>query len=193
MALAPTTTGSNCIVKSQTLVAGESFILPPGATLIGASNPSNFTSTCPIPALETPECYVFQIVSTSEVSGTTVVFKQSNVYVDALYDADAKVEYPMPLISGMDNIENLLSAAIDQTPISSMLTNRCVAGDFGDNGRGRVVALTFATVPSLGDNLFLKIHTAALLGPDFTEFLYLKAIKIADADGTFCPCSLNQS
>lgn len=59
-----TTTTVPCTTKytSVTLSAGESYILPPGATIISATDPSALTSVndCFDPStLETPVCYEF--------------------------------------------------------------------------------------------------------------------------------------
>lgn len=48
----------NCIYKSVKLVAGETFVLPPGATLISASDAGAVTSSCPDPIPDVPQkCY----------------------------------------------------------------------------------------------------------------------------------------
>lgn len=57
----PTPTVDPCIYKSVTLAVGEQFNLPPGATLVGSSDSTAFTSNCPIPPLEESACFIFAI------------------------------------------------------------------------------------------------------------------------------------
>lgn len=45
---------TNCIYKSVTLSAGETFVLPPGAELISASDTNAITSSCPDPIPNVP-------------------------------------------------------------------------------------------------------------------------------------------
>lgn len=57
---------TNCIYKTVTLQAGEQFNLPPGAVIIGSSDSSAFTSTCPIPDGEEAICYVAATPSSND-------------------------------------------------------------------------------------------------------------------------------
>lgn len=45
----------NCIYKTVKMAAGETFVLPPGATLISASDASAVTSSCPDPIPNIPQ------------------------------------------------------------------------------------------------------------------------------------------
>ena len=52
----------SCSFKSVTLIAGEQFVLPPGAEIVSASDPTAISSThdCAgdLTKLEVPQCYV---------------------------------------------------------------------------------------------------------------------------------------
>lgn len=60
---------NSCVIRSITLEKGEQFTLPSSATLLGADNSNNITSTCDLPTLEALGCYVALIGSYKSGSG----------------------------------------------------------------------------------------------------------------------------
>ena len=64
---------TNCIYKSVTMQAGETFVLPPGAVLISASS-ANVTSSCgDIPIVE-QKCWKIRWVLNKDPEGAIVYF-----------------------------------------------------------------------------------------------------------------------
>ena len=185
-----------CIYRSIALAAGESFVLPPGAELIGATDSTQLSSEndcANLDNVETPECYCFQIVCTEEGGGTTPVFKEDNVSITGLYVASTNTSYPFT-IANPTTIQSIYytgEAALQSTQtIGGLITNTCKAYDSDSSGdRGQVVTLCFKTLPSIGDYLFLKAQTGALLTPDFTAYYDIPAQKYADTIGTKCECT----
>jgi hypothetical protein len=71
------TTTCNASLVSVTLSAGQSFILPPGATLVGASDINSLQSDCAdLLNLEQFECYVCAIPIAAEDGGATTASSQ---------------------------------------------------------------------------------------------------------------------
>src|SRR6188768_2568101 len=61
-----------CVYKAITMVAGETFVLPPGAVLIGTTDSGAVTSSCPAPIPDTDlKCYVIQYVTNIDEDTTT--------------------------------------------------------------------------------------------------------------------------
>ena len=184
----------SCVITSVTLQANESYTLPPGATILGASNPSAITSIndcADLTNLETLECYCFQVVCTEEAGGTTPVFKPDNIAITGLYLASNNTSYNFTVAnpSTISQINISGAAAIQSTEsIGKLISSTCTAYDDGDLDRGQVVTICFKTIPSVGDYLFLNAQTAALLDPDFTAFYKIPAQKYSSTSGTKCAC-----
>lgn len=178
----------DCKFKAVTLAAGETFVLPPGAVLIGSTDESNFTADCDIPPLETPECYTFNVVATEESGGTTPVFKADNIKVLGFYLTNTKTFHPFPVpTNSFTAILANIAGQIPQTDLGPIFTDICVNSDDDSGGdRGQAAGVTFKTIPSIGDNLQVRVSTSALLDPDFTYTFNTPVYKYADAPGPKC-------
>jgi len=147
------------ITKAVTLLPGESFTLPPGATLIGASNPANITSTCPLPTLETLACFVAMMGGTDsdsaedtywepdsrarlvgfDLSGVRTLFPSPVGGVNGCYDGPGMItqlQTALPAIIFADS-----GAKVEDSPL----------GDVGSC----LSYILIQTIPSVANNLRL--------------------------------------
>lgn len=72
---------TNCIYKTVNLIAGEKFILPPGAEIVSVSDDGVIESSCPdtlFPVAET-KCYTMAWTITFDTEGTINYFPLLNV------------------------------------------------------------------------------------------------------------------
>ena len=182
--------------KSITLAAGESYILPAGATVLSVSNSNIYLSEngcAPLDNVETLACYCFQIVCTEEAGSTTPVFKEDNVAITGLYLSSSNTSYNFT-VSNPSSIQNIYYYGADAikstTTLGPLIFNACTVYDKDyQRDRGQVVTICFKTLPSIGDYLFLKAQTQANLNPDFTAYYDIPAQKYADTIGTKCECT----
>lgn len=154
-----------CVIKSVTLAAGESYVLPPGAQLIGATH-LNFTSTCEIPTLETTQCYFMSYaisenrdpsvaIEGNEYRVTLIYGTDEFVILDALSDGHAGSWY---WITGGTPLTNVLPAGI-------ILNEVVTAVETGDR---HATTFTFDTIPSVAATIKLKIEA-----PGFVNGMYI--------------------
>ena len=154
-----------CIYKSITLQPGESFTLPPGAILLGATDSTALTSNngcLNLDNLETPQCYYFRFSGADEDDpGRTENWDQSNFYVDGFYVGDTY--YPSSLGGGIPSTP-FWTLILNALP--GVFTNINSAYDYDPvflgASRGWSATLTFDTIPSIGDNLRFSISTIAI-------------------------------
>ena len=183
---------STCLITSLTLKPGEPFVLPPGAIIIGASDANDITSTCvDLNNLEALACYCFQILFTEESGSTTPVFKDNNVAVQGLFMTDTNTLYPFSsTLTGISSINTNIENSLYTTPsIGGIIKNVCITYDNDSSGdTGQVLTICFKTLPSIGNNLFLKTSTGALLSPNFTGVYYLPALAYANVESPKCGC-----
>ena len=194
-----TTTLKPCIINSVTLQAGESFVLPPGAQVISVTNQTALTSVdncLDLTQVETPVCYCFQIISTESSGVPSMVYNEDNVYIKALYLSNTDQEYAMTELGGSPaggwgNIyAGIISSLEGAVNIGATISGACVTQDSDGSGpAGNVITVCFKTVPSIGNYLFLKLETAALLNPDFVSTYYLPAQLYDATEGTKCACT----
>ena len=102
MAIAPTTT---CITNTITLVSGQSFILPPGSKIVGASDVNSIESACAdLNNLEQYECFV-AIVGTNfmqnidnEVTYGSRGKSNNNTFIEDYAINNVHIKFPSKMI-----------------------------------------------------------------------------------------------
>lgn len=116
----------NCKTNSITLSAGESFVLPPGATLLGVTNIANITSECmDLSSLEQAECYGALIGSHNEISSITEEYyweNTSNAYACTGYELNGvKFTFPTPVPGPNDSTLGGYKGCLDGDAIATAL------------------------------------------------------------------------
>jgi hypothetical protein len=198
---------SNCNnYKTVTIQPGEAFTLPPGAEIIGVSNPAHIlSSTCPIPTnLEPFLCYGLQfwIGSGNETSGgETPQGKERNLYAIKLNGIQYSFPSPILLNASTSNpapFTTSLRTQLDLTPVGGIITDLCtgVYVDEGSTeGRGDFLIVTFRSIPSLMATDAFLMTSVPSLGPLATVGATYQAIPIfpraslTDSADAFCPCT----
>ena len=155
----------NCTYKSVSLLAGEKFILPPGAEIVAATNGlSDYTSTCAKPSsLEVPTCYKFRFSGADNDNSATENwevdrnFAVKGIMIDNVY-------YPFyngtAVVAGSAPATDFQAAMNSITALSGLFTtfSRDFYGSGGDN-TGWTNIVKFTTIPSIGANLSFVIST----------------------------------
>ncbi len=154
---------TTCIKKSITLLAGEPFILPPGATLLGSTDSSAFTSDCTIPEdLEELQCYAFVFGNAQtegsndqifEAGGTPAVGLQYNNTYYAF-----PTEFPADGSTGYYDINGII-AAINGTSAGTIIFEASTGmHDGGDEGV--MSFIVFKSLPSMIQDLSIRFTTS---------------------------------
>lgn len=160
----------SCIIKSVTLQVNESFVLPPGATLIAATDPKLITvspiNCTPTDNLETLKCYAYRF---SGADGDSFSSRKENwegpgddnFNIDGITVSD--IYYPFT--SSFQAWQNSTSwaTALNGIPqFSGIFTNITQAFNLDTSSganRGWTVLVTLKTVPSIANNMFFNIST----------------------------------
>ena len=160
----------SCIIKSVTLQANESFVLPPGATLIAATDPKLITVSpdgcTPIDNLETLKCYAYRFsgqLGRDSNRTQNWELQEDNFFVEGIVIND--VYYPFASsIQGWQNYTSFQSVIDTVTQFSGIITafsNGMEADSYvnlgGNSGWTNVVYIK--TVPSIANTLLFKIST----------------------------------
>lgn len=176
---------TTCIIKTAALIAGETFILPPGAILISATDPLAITSSCGAVSLETAESYVFVLAGYDNTNGDGEYFEKglSEAYGYTLYGVTTNFAVaPTNNFSqgtwDYDSIRNTLAASIPA--ITATAGNSIAQGAPNHNTISYVV---ISTVPSIANTLRLLISTSAPVGGGTHEVVKYEVplVKYADA------------
>lgn len=159
----------SCIIKSVTLAAGESYVLPPGAELIAASN-TNLITVSPVECtptdnLETFTCYIFAMVGHA-----------NNQYVGSAAWTDETSRINEFHVGGVINpidVHMNSKGVWDVLALRSwMITNPAVSGLFLDittsagsseyllANSGGVSTLCFKTIPSVASSMYLSVRSS---------------------------------
>lgn len=149
-------------LRTATLVAGEKFILPPGAVLKGSTNNNAFTSSCILPTLETLACYV-AIFASNHQEDDYGYFEGNQAYITGYRVSGVDTLFPEPF-RGSDPLGlfdlNAIAEAL-QTAFPGIVAY--AADTHGDNSRGQLNYLLIQTIPSLAENLELLFQGGAPL------------------------------
>lgn len=152
---------TTCITKAVSLAPGESFVLPPGATLIGASDSGAFTSTCDVPDLETLQCYV-ALIGASVIDGSVqqyfeatnshalgIIYNGTYYPFSTVYSANFVGAFPLvPLMSDLGTQAAAAGAFIAATG----------TGIFTNPGNGILTFILIKTIPSVANNMVLRVR-----------------------------------
>lgn len=163
------------IIKSVTLQAGESFVLPPGATLIGTDNASNFTSTCELPELETLSCFGVVLAAFENDNADTEYFEQGTQYIKGFELSGVYYGFTADVVNTGAN------GTFDMTELYNKMKALLPAiidgntGYAGDATNGQRNYLVISTIPSVGNNLVLRIVTSSPAGSGYQTVTYKSA------------------
>jgi hypothetical protein len=148
------------LIKSVSLLNGESFVLPPGAVLKGSSN-NSFTSTCDLPTLETLSCYV-AIVGGGGDSGDGVhaIFEAGNSHLTGVRFNKVETAFTTGYDANNDGQFDLISVSAEvKAKVNGIVaTAYGYRGDLDGGGSGERGSLNYIliqTIPSIADNLEL--------------------------------------
>lgn len=173
----------NCITKSITLSAGESFVLPPGATLLGATDVGNLTSECAdLDNLESATCYTVVLAGFDNSNGHTEYFENNQQTVTGFELNGTFTAFTTGVNnsggSGAFDMNDLFVKLHEKLP--SILTGVPYYAGSGDNAQCFLVVSTF---PSIGDNLNLIVKSTAVGGAGSSD-VYYKSAFLTDAKVT---------
>lgn len=186
MASVPTTT---TIIKSVTLVPGESFTLPPGSTLIGSTSIGDLTSNCDIPDLEEIQCYV-AIFAAGKDQNPSNPYAGDQAHIYGYVFNDVETPFVVPYDGGTFGQYDLVSMAAElkadvggiiQTSIGSHFY--ALGGIFPIGFRGIMSYILIQTIPSVATALQLwQLATGiAENSEDTSVFSRIYFIPLADA------------
>lgn len=152
-----------CTYQSITLQAGESFILPPGAELVSASNLSNITSEndcLDLTNIEEVQCYGVIFGDSNPGGSETPVYNTVDIYglrVD-------NIDYPFVGTITANSSATAIKSAIDTTTFGPLITNITIQlVDSPD--RGNVLYVAFQSIPSItSDMYFYGLGTGEISG-----------------------------
>jgi len=196
-------TPTPCPIRSITLQAGESYVLPPGAEIISATDIDLIESTNDCANLDNVEdlnCYIFVLIGAKETGSDSNPWQEdSETQVNSLtvgqiiYSnvttimGDAGDYFTDRLASIISADQNLNGILLDPTSAWAVDTETNP-----NNSRGAVATLCFKTVPSLAAQMYLTIQTR-LEGTPSPTFAYARVYPILHSDYTGvgkCSCTI---
>jgi len=196
---APPTPGPQpiCTYGSVRLAPGQQFTLPPGATLIAATNPTAFTSTCPIPTLETPECYIIGLIMHHEERPpVTEPWTNDRTRIDGISIGGVFYNFGFATNAYISS-----SGTVDLTGVQNYIQNNpslnglitCIGTASGaDGGRntGGVGTICFKTVPSVASTMYIQVTTGQEWDTANNFIAYFPARKIStwNLENAKCAC-----
>jgi len=198
----PTTTTTTCVpfYQSITLQQGNSFVLPPGATLVAVSDKDNVQSDCvDLNALEQYSCYIFyyNVVDQDGPSpeDPQEVVETLGVVIDGLF-----YEFNTPIVDNGEGgsttstiLLNGFNNGLASVSLDSVIINVTVTTITNDNSNARFFC--FQTIPSIASKMQIKIkdNTGDIINPIYLLPLYTWAqldssdIDITQLEST-CTC-----
>lgn len=142
----------SCIISTVTLQPGQSFVLPAGATIIGATDSGSITSVndcADLTAIEDFTCYGVTYGNALQDGGQDSVYKTVNIYGIRADNIEYPFIAPITTGTGLTDIVN----ALNETPYGGLFTT--VQTSFSFNSiRGRVTYVSFKTLPSFANDLY---------------------------------------
>lgn len=187
----------SCIIKSVTLQANETFVLPPGAELIAATDVNLITVSpvecAPTDNLETLKCYAFRFSGQMDHSGSPRKENwegpgDSNFIVSGITVND--IYYPFSSsIEAWQNSTSWSTALNSIVQFSGIFTN--ITSVFGYDStflgasRGWTTLVTLKTIPSIANNMLIKISTLTNDQGSVPDDTY--TVAYVKGDLTTCP------
>lgn len=180
------------LTRTVKLIPGESFTLPPNASVLAVSG--SLISTCgDLPTPETLGCYgiIYSVSDGSDSpseSNESVSIKGFRVnnedyLFNTSYDHDAgAVDFAF-------EIQNRVST---EPYLAGILSDICAGRYVSDSSRGSAYVISFKSLPSLMSNTQIIMHMAAFPGGATTKVLVpVRAraeLAIDGLPGDNCPC-----
>lgn len=174
--------GIGCIIKSQTLQAGEPFVLPPGAVILGANDVDSLNSVCnSLTGLETLGCYI-AFIGSHDYSSEAFSYK-NRVFargyrlnnIDTLFTTE---------INNTDGDECVVLTAVGEKLLDANIgVIQYVEKHVGIDGTDQtcVGMLLIKTIPSVANNLELLFRLDAEdTGQNTNTFPRIPFIPLAD-------------
>lgn len=158
-------TPATCLIKSYTLSPGEPFILPPGATVIGATNVDGLTSLCSdLENLEQVQCYVVILAGMANTNTKSDYFEETQQEVqgfelNGIFTAFDGGSVQNSGFLGSFDKDVLKSKLLAKLP-GVLYAEGLIRNAVNNNTSSRTIIL-IQTIPSIGKNLSLKIITFA--------------------------------
>ena len=173
----------SCITSSVTLQPGQSFVLPAGATIIGATDSASIASVNDCADLTNIEDFTCYGVTYGESNPGQGVDPQTPVYdtVDIYGIRVNNVDYPFTSSITTYTALTGIITALNQTPYGGLFTNVLTASTPSPN-RGNVRHLSFKTLPSFANDLsFYGIASGQISAPSSGSFpVEFKVLPYAD-------------
>jgi hypothetical protein len=145
-----------CVYKSVDLVKGESFKLPSGAVLVGATNTASITTTCDTSNLETLTCYSYKFAGACDTGDSSTAWEPALSYFVGIKVADIYYPFAVPvLITNYSQHEETFNSVMNVFSNFSFDYNI----DCGAGKQGWDLYETFATFPSVANNMYLVAKT----------------------------------
>lgn len=178
----------NCTYRSVVLKEGETFILPTGATVIGATNPDGFTSIndcVNTDNLETLQCYIAKVVLFDNGNNAGEFFEANPAYQnmigftfnDTFYSVSPTT--PASSIYQPSATENIMKKMQDQIP--AIVDYNGIYHDDGSNYNWMYI-YQILTFPSIAENLFINLTAdAENFSPGSTPYI-VPFLPAADVD-----------
>lgn len=148
---------------SVTLAAGEQFTLPPGATLVSATNIDAITDDGCLDReqLEEMECYAIALTA-SDIDTAVNPWTSDDVYISKI--TINGIDYTVSGASNPGNYGDWVTLPILETTINAHPEISGLFQDFVYNGdwdrfNGGVGSLCFKTIPSIGDNMTITVRS----------------------------------
>lgn len=151
------------ITKSVKLQAGEIFTLPPGATLVSATDINAITSTCDTGTLEELICYTFVFGNAAKDGNVPQFFEECSPIVGIKVN-NKFVEFPeayFPTTSDIIGQYNLTKMVIDINNATGGALIDPKIGEHNEGAAGIISFITFKAIPSVANTLELKLLTCS--------------------------------
>ena len=160
-----------CTIKTVTLQANETFVLPPGAELIFATDSSLITVSpvecTPTDNLETLKCYAYRFSgqrgSANNRTENWEKYSGGNFYVNGIVVNDVYYPFTSPIQGWDPTTQNFQDAINTVTQYSGILN--VYYSDYSEDSRqsnggsGWTNVVYIKTIPSIANTLLFKIST----------------------------------
>jgi hypothetical protein len=187
----------SCSYQSVTLQPNEQFVLPPGATLIAATDTAQLDSVndcLNLTNVETIECYG---VVFGESENSSVPDPPTPVYNDVEIGGITVDNVYYPFLSNINtgSTSGDILAALNQTPFAGLFTITGMSLK-SDGNRGDVLYIAFKTLPSIASTMYfsgggtgvVEAPATSSVPVSFPVFPYAEFIALG-GDFTFPPCT----
>lgn len=159
----------SCITSTITLQPGQTFVLPPGATIIGATDSTGLTSVndcVDLTNLENFTCYGVTYGNAFKGGSESPVYLTVTINGIRLNDVDYPFISPINASTGTTDI----IVALNETPYGTLFTNTASTSSSAVD-RGIVRHLSFKTLPSIANDLyFYGIASGQVAAPSSGDF-----------------------